>query len=138
MADPVSITAGALSALAAITKLSTEIPRFVSSLRGAAEDIASVQRELESISVALHKLKESEGLVPETLHKCVKELLAACTLELESIRAQLRKVLRSKGRNMRWTLYGRAEMDKKRVYLEGHKSALSLLLHACGLSVCPL
>jgi hypothetical protein len=131
--DPLSITASAVGILGTIAKLSVDISQFVSGVRQAADDISSVQRELEAISIPLTRLKESAALVPVDLREGLSKVLSGCKEEVEGLQKQLQTATDGYGRRARWVMTGKAEMNKRRSALESHKSALILTLTIGGL-----
>jgi hypothetical protein len=133
--DPLSITAGAFSVLGAIAKASVEISHFISGLRQAADDMASVQRELEAISIPVTQLTELASVVPDDLRDGLVKVLSGCKEEVEGIQKGLSNAIESRNRRVRWVMSGRADMNKRRSVLEKHKSALILTLTISGLYV---
>jgi hypothetical protein len=132
--DPFSLTAGCVGLVTAITQLSGSILTFISGVRSARADLDSVSRELLSLKTVLELLQidlADDAIVklPDTLQRQVSGIITNCAGVVRGIQIILEK---HEGRGVQkaaqWTLSGRADVDKLRISLEAHKSALEIAL----------
>ncbi|KAF2727734.1 hypothetical protein EJ04DRAFT_557195 [Polyplosphaeria fusca] len=135
MADPLSITTSVLAVLGAVTKLSIEIPKFVSDVRQATEDMASVQRELEAVSIPLARLKGCGESLPDELKLGLDSVLGSTKSEVEKLALLVKESRSGRGKSIRWIVTGKGEVDKRRACLGAHRSTLSLTLSLANLAM---
>jgi hypothetical protein len=136
MAEPLSITAASLGLLSTVTKVSLSIHAFVQGIRGAQSDMQLVSQELLSLKQVL------EGLIHDSARHTYSPSLIVLILhilgDIGQVVAQLEKLLKkystgSFRRTAQWSLSGKAEIDRIRLALEGHKSVLNLALDSAAL-----
>ena len=129
--DPLSITAACSGLLGAVTDLSTQITKFVSSVRDARRDIDAVSRELTSLALCLETLRDN-SLTNEFPNKIIGNLLSVlgnCNVVVKDIADLLARLHASiSGGRIQWTISGRDEVNRLRSSLESHKSALEIAL----------
>ncbi|KID83863.1 WD40/YVTN repeat-like-containing domain protein [Metarhizium guizhouense ARSEF 977] len=132
--DPLSITATCIGLVATVSKVSIQISGFVREVRDARGDLDAVSRELTSLKSVLEILaKDAEnptgGGFPGSLVTQISGILTNCDGVLAQIQASLRKYAGGGVRKgMKWSLQGKDDMNKLRISLEAHKSALDLAL----------
>lgn len=124
--DPLSITTACLGALGTISKVSLEIPLFISGVREARKDMEGVLRELTSLTLCLSALQDDAQKVtfPATLLGVVQ----SCDQIAGQIMGLLDKLKHTKSGRIRWTLTEREEVNKLRSSLESHKSCIDVAL----------
>ncbi|PMD29641.1 hypothetical protein L207DRAFT_593211 [Hyaloscypha variabilis F] len=114
--DPLSITTACVGLVGSVTKISIQISDFVRKAREARGDLDRVSRELVSLKTVLEILSEDAGTgkgFPDSLKHAGGGITPA----------------------VKWTLFGRDDMDKLRSSLEAHKSALDIALDMVALSI---
>jgi hypothetical protein len=132
--DPLSISTGCLSLISAITKISVEVTNFVRSVRAARRDLDAISRELLSLKTLLELLADdasqnSNNVFLSTLQTQIAGIVSNCTLVLEEIGHVLKKHEGSKfTKAAQWALTGSQDVQKLRLSLEAHKSALEIAL----------
>lgn len=124
--DPLSITTACLGAIGTISKVSLEIPLFISSVREARRDMEAVLRELTSLTLCLGALHDDAQKVtfPTTLLAVVQ----SCDQIAGQIISLLDRLKLKKSGRIRWTLTEREEVNKLRSSLESHKSCIDVAL----------
>ena len=129
--DPLSITAACSGLLGAVTNLSIQITKFVSSVRDAWRDIDAVSRELTSLALCLETLRD-DSLTNEFHNNISGNLLSVlvnCKVVVKDIADLLARLQASvSGGRVQWPLSGRDEVNRLRSSLESHKSALEIAL----------
>jgi hypothetical protein len=138
--DPLSIASACVALAASIGKVSVQINDFCRQVRDARRDLDLVTRELGSLKTTLDILaddiKDPDHAFPSYLGKQIFDLVANCNDVVEQVRQLLNKYEGGGLRNgTRWALSGREDMNKLRVSLEAHKSALELALEVITLCV---
>jgi hypothetical protein len=129
--DPLSITSACGSLLAAVTKLSTQITKFVSSVRDARRDIDAVSRELTSLALCLETLRDDSATTafPDNFSGNLLSVLGNCGVVVKDIADLLARLQASvSGGRVQWPISGRNEVNRLRSSLESHKSALEIAL----------
>lgn len=137
--DPVSVTAACLSLTAAIAKTSYSVSSFVRSVRAARADLDALSRELASLKTLLELIAEDAEDAehfPENLRKQITGILSNCELVLTEVQ---RLVDKHSGAGLvqgsKWALSGKGDVEKLRLSLEAHKSALEIALEMVALCV---
>jgi hypothetical protein len=132
--DPLSISTGCISLISAITKISVEVTSFVRSVRAARRDLDAISRELLSLKTLLELLADdasqnSNNAFLLTLQTQVAGIVSNCTLVLEEIGHVLKKHEGTKfTKAAHWAMSGSQDVQKLRLSLEAHKSALEIAL----------
>jgi len=124
--DPFSITTACLGVIGTISRLSIEIPLFISSVRDARKDMDAVLRELTSLTLCLGAIRDDAQKVsfPTTLLAVVQ----SCGQIAAEILSLLERLKERKSGRIRWSLTEREEVNKLRSSLESHKSCIDVAL----------
>ncbi|KAG9508131.1 hypothetical protein J7337_001694 [Fusarium musae] len=138
--DPLSIISGCAGLITAIGSLSVSINTFVRSCREARSDLDRVSRELHSLQTVLELIEEDAKDVtkpfPPTIQHHVSGIVTNCGSVVLEVETCIKKYGdgRIKSR-VAWTINGQGDMEKLRLSLEAHKSALELALDMLSLSL---
>jgi hypothetical protein len=137
--DPFSITAACVALTATIAETSILVTTFVRSVRAARRDLDAVSRELASLKTLLELIAEDTGDVkalPETFRKQIAGILTNCQVVLMEVQRLVEKYS-GPGiiKGSKWTLAGSEDVNKLRLSLEAHKSALEIALEMVTLYV---
>jgi len=137
--DPLSITASCFAIIQLITSTSGSICTFIGSVRDSRSDLDAVDQELQSIKRILEQLREDiddqSGRRTKTgmstqLEEQVLGRLQLCDKAIRQIEETLGKYRtmmdKSIGRQFRWAVDGKNEMQRLRSELESHKWALEI------------
>jgi len=137
--DPLSITISCITLITSIVKVSLQINGFIREVRDARGDLDAVSRELLSLKTVLEMLSEDADKgkgFPESLLKQISGILTNCGGVVEQIQVSLEKYggggIR---RGVKWSISGREDMNKLRLTLEAHKTALDIALDMITLTI---
>jgi STAND-like protein len=113
---------------------------FCCAVRDARRDLLSVSRELASLKTILEIIAEDaknpDISFPPTLEEQISRIVANCSDVVGQIQQLLHKYDRDGLRNgVKWVVNGKDDIDKLRVSLEAHKSALELAIELITLYV---
>jgi hypothetical protein len=138
--DPLSITTACFTLAATIGKVGIQVNDFCRQVRDARRDLDSVGRELGSLKTTLDIITDDaenpDCAIPPYLEKQILGIVTNCSDVVEQIQKLLEKFAGNGLKNkMRWAVDGRGDMDKLRMSLEAHKSALELALELITLYV---
>lgn len=132
--DPLTIAVGCVSLVATISKLSEVISTFIRDVRTSRSELDAVSRELLSLKTVLELLEEDtsedvSGSFPETLRLQIIGIVSNC----DTVVAEIESVLMSHvgnriDKSAKWVLAGKGDVNKLRLSLEAHKSALEIAL----------
>jgi hypothetical protein len=137
--DPLSIAAGCLSLANTITKASVTIYGFIKSVRAARGDLDAISRELLSLKTLLELLADDATdsycyAFPKTLERQVNGIVSNCNEVVQSIEKTLKDYETLEGfKAAKWTVSAKDDMNKLRLSLEAHKSALEIALDMAAL-----
>ena len=129
--DPLSITTACMGAVGTISKLSIEVPLFISSVREARKDMEAVLRELTSLTLCLNSLRDDAETInfPHTL----RDVIQSCDQIAGEMRDLLKELQVAKAGRLRWTMTEREQVNKLRSSLESHKSCIDVALDMASL-----
>jgi hypothetical protein len=138
--DPLTIAATCISLATLIGKVGVQLNKFVKEVRDARYDLDSVKRELSSLQTVLEVIAEdasnSDITFPPLLTKQLPGIVDNCVIVVDQIEKLLKKYngggLR---KGAKWAISGRDDVDKLRVSLEAHKSALDMALEMVAMYV---
>ena len=139
--DPLSITVGCVSLVGTIGQLSGQISSFVRDIRSARTELDAISRELLSLKTLLELLQEdaddkSDVSLPDTLKKQITGIIVNCNIVATEIQKVLSNHAGSKiDKAAKWAFNGKEDVNKLRLSLEAHKSALEIALEMVALSV---
>jgi len=136
--DPVSITAGCLGLITAITNLSLKATSFVRAVRQSRSDIDGVNRELASLNFVLELLIEdnqSESIpVSGNLGGHISGIVENCITVVKDVESTLQTFQETSLRtNISWAASGREDVAKLLRSIQAHNSALQLALDMVAL-----
>ena len=140
--DPVSITAGCLGLITAITNLSLKATSFVRAVRQSRSDIDGVNRELASLNFVLELLIEdnqSESIpVSGNLGGHISGIVENCITVVKDVESTLQTFQETSLRtNISWAASGREDVAKLLRSIQAHNSALQLALDMVALYESP-
>lgn len=115
--DPLSITAGCVALISAVTKTSTVVVGFMKDVRAARDDLAVVSQELDVLKRILellaHEIEDSdnEATIPENVH--ISRVIDSCSEVVANVEKCLGKYEGGKvGRAARWLASGKSDVAK--------------------------
>ncbi|KAH6886274.1 hypothetical protein B0T10DRAFT_490928 [Thelonectria olida] len=140
MSDPLSIAAGCAGLISTIGTLSFKIHSFVRTCRDSRRDLDRVSRELQSLQSVLELIQEDaadeDKPLPPTIGQHISGVVSNCNsvvLEIQRCIAEYGDSrLRTKAA---WAIVGHGDIEKLRMSLEAHKSALELALDLLALAL---
>ena len=144
--DPLSITAGCLGIIGAITKTSTTIRQFVGDVREARRELGATARHLTELDMTINLIKDDHSLNDEDSDFRIPEAITAQTMAVikscHDILAELDALMekhnpRRHQAALRWALKGKDEVSALNRQLEAHARTLSMALEISILSVTP-
>ena len=73
--DPLSIGVACVSLLNGIATLSKQLVTFVNAVRGACKDVEGFSKELESLKIAVSRLRDNQVNIPDVVKHEVDSIL---------------------------------------------------------------
>jgi hypothetical protein len=139
--DPLSITAGCVALLGNLASAGLAIRNFIQGYKEAAEDFATITRELVELrTIALTLQRDcdnsSASSIPVELQPQIRTILQNCDAVVLQVQGLVDKYMASgKKGAAKWALRGREDVTKLQVSLETHRNALGLTLGMISVSL---
>jgi hypothetical protein len=131
MVEPLSIATACVGLISGIATLLLQLNSFVSTTRGAPTEMHGVSEEPTSLRVSVESLRANSNVVhyPAGMQESLVLVLTNCHSVTRDMSAMLGKMSSMKlARKIQWTVSGQRDMNKLRISLESHKSAVKIAL----------
>jgi hypothetical protein len=133
--DPLSITAGVLSLLSYAIQISSSISDLRSGIKGAEKSHARILGEIKSLKPLLLRIEDAinkpdTGITQETVN-ILESVIEPCEATLEEICATLNLAVPSTLREKLKFTRRSKDIEKLRLELISHKTAILLALQIC-------
>lgn len=130
MVEPLSIATACVSLTTGIAILLLQLNAFISTTCDAPAEMRGVLEELTSLRLSVESLRTNSNVVhhPVGMQESLVSVLTSC----DSVRREMSVILGKMSsmklaRKIQWTVRGQRDMNRLRVSLESHKSALNVV-----------